>query len=170
MIGRFHGLVWPSLVLLLAGCSAPEPDSGPTSGPSPSPSTTEIREEIGTVLASGVLTDDRGGEVGEIVLRVAEGGASEVELSNYSPVEESVSLQLSPEALTFEGCHDTGPVLEVGELNTDPEQVFYAGRFDDLPFDSKFVMVGLMADVSPTIERDCLLQVMAIAELSWSVG
>ena len=167
MMGRLQAGVW-GLLILLTGCSAAGAGPEDTPGPNASPTATSNGASTGSVLATGSLIDSHGGAVGNIEVRVAEGGASEVVLSNYVPVEGSVSLQLSPETLTFEGCHDTGPVLEVGEIDTDPDQVFYAGRFDDLPFNSKFVMAGLMADTAPSEDRNCLLRVVAVAELTWA--
>jgi hypothetical protein len=164
-MGKLHGPALAAVVLLLVGCSAPlVPDATPT----PAASTvTDGEPELGKVLATGSLVDAGGATVGDVEIRAAAHGTNELVISGYRPVPEVVSGRLSLEPLFFEECHDQGLAVATGGLSSDAVQTFVLGDFDDLPFESDFVSFGLMENTAPTAGQDCLLRVVAVAELTW---
>lgn len=120
------------------------------------------------MLASGTLVDSAGAAIGDVEIHSAAHGTNELVITNYRAVAELVSARLYLEPLMFDECFDLGPAVANGDLSDEPEQTFALGDFDDLPFDPVFASLGLMTVTPPTAESDCLLDVVAIAELSWT--
>lgn len=164
-MGKLHGPVFVAVVLLLVGCTAPVVlDASPTPAASSSP---DSEPEVGSVLATGSLVDADGAPIGDVEIRAAAHGTNELVISGYQLVPEVVSGRLSLEPLFFDECHDQGLAVATGGLSSDAVQTFVLGDFDDLPFESDFVAFGLVENTPPTAERDCLLRVVAVAELTW---
>lgn len=162
-MGRIHGSVIVALIVFLSGCTAP-----PVPTASPSASASSETDELGAVLATGTLLDAAGAAIGDVEIRSAAHGTSELVISNYEPVAELVSARLYLEPLMFDECFDMGPAVASGDLSADSAQTFVLGDFDDLPFEPNFPALGLMTLTTPTEESDCLLRVVAIADLTWT--